>query len=47
MNKVVASADEAVKDVEDGATIMVSGFGLCGNPENLIAALHRRRASRT
>ncbi len=42
MNKVVASADEAVKDVQDGATIMVSGFGLCGNPENLIAALHRK-----
>ncbi len=42
MNKVVASADEAVRDVQDGATIMVSGFGLCGNPENLIAALHRR-----
>jgi len=42
VNKVVASADEAVKDVKDGATIMVSGFGLCGNPENLIAALHRK-----
>ena len=42
MNKVVASADEAVRDVQDGATIMVSGFGLCGNPENLIAALHRK-----
>jgi 3-oxoacid CoA-transferase subunit A len=42
VNKVVASADEAVKDVQDGATIMVSGFGLCGNPENLISALHRR-----
>ena len=42
MNKLVASADEAVKDVQDGATIMVSGFGLCGNPENLIAALHRK-----
>jgi 3-oxoacid CoA-transferase subunit A len=42
VNKVVASADEAVKDVQDGATIMVSGFGLCGNPENLISALHRK-----
>jgi 3-oxoacid CoA-transferase subunit A len=42
MNKLVESADAAVKDVQDGATIMVSGFGLCGNPENLIAALHRR-----
>jgi 3-oxoacid CoA-transferase subunit A len=42
MNKLVASADVAVADVKDGATIMVSGFGLCGNPENLIAALHRK-----
>jgi 3-oxoacid CoA-transferase subunit A len=42
MDKLVASADAAVADVEDGATIMVSGFGLCGNPENLIAALHRK-----
>lgn len=42
MNKVVASADEAVRDVQDGATLMVSGFGLCGNPEHLIAALHRK-----
>src|SRR5215469_9258876 len=39
MNKVVASADEAVRDVFDGATIMVGGFGLCGMPENLIRAL--------
>jgi len=42
VNKVVASADEAVADIPDGATVMVSGFGLCGNPENLIAALHRK-----
>ncbi len=42
MDKLVASADAAVADISDGATIMVSGFGLCGNPENLIAALHRR-----
>ena len=39
MNKVVASADEAIGDVFDGATIMVGGFGLCGIPENLIRAL--------
>jgi 3-oxoacid CoA-transferase subunit A len=39
MNKVVSNADEAVRDVFDGATIMVGGFGLCGNPENLIRAL--------
>ena len=42
MNKLVQSADAAVADIPDGATIMVSGFGLCGNPENLIAALYRK-----
>jgi 3-oxoacid CoA-transferase subunit A len=42
MNKVVANADEAVRDVFDGATIMVGGFGLCGIPENLIRALVRK-----
>jgi 3-oxoacid CoA-transferase subunit A len=42
MNKVVASADEAIKDVFDGATIMVGGFGLCGIPENVIRALVRK-----
>lgn len=39
MNKVVKDAREAIKDVFDGATLMVGGFGLCGIPENLIAAL--------
>ncbi len=39
MHKVVASADEAIQDVFEGATIMVGGFGLCGMPENLIRAL--------
>ena len=39
MNKVVRSAAEAVRDIPDGATVMVSGFGLCGIPENLILAL--------
>ncbi len=42
MNKVVATADEAVAVIPDGATIMMGGFGLCGIPEHLIAALHRR-----
>ncbi len=42
MNKVVASADEAIRDVFDGATIMIGGFGLCGMPENLIRALVRK-----
>ena len=42
MQKVLQSADEAAALVPDGASIMVGGFGLSGNPENLIAALHRR-----
>ena len=42
MNKVLATADEAVAVIPDGATIMVGGFGVCGIPEHLIAALHRR-----
>jgi 3-oxoacid CoA-transferase subunit A len=42
MNKVVANADETIRDVFDGATIMIGGFGLCGMPENLIRALVRR-----
>src|SRR5688572_4314182 len=42
MNKLVASPDEAVKDIRDGAVIMSGGFGLSGNPESLIAALHRK-----
>lgn len=42
MNKVVANADEAIRDIQDGATIAVGGFGLCGIPENLIKALRRK-----
>src|SRR6476620_12304015 len=42
INKVVPSADAAVADVPEGATLVVGGFGLCGIPENLIAALVRR-----
>ena len=42
MNKVVANADEAIRDMQDGAVIMSGGFGLCGNPENLIKAIHRK-----
>jgi 3-oxoacid CoA-transferase subunit A len=41
MKKVVANADEAVRDIPDGAIVMVGGFGLCGIPENLIRALVR------
>jgi 3-oxoacid CoA-transferase subunit A len=43
INKVVRSAAEAVQDIQDGATLVVGGFGLCGIPENLIDALVKRR----
>ncbi len=42
MNKVFANADEAIFDIQDGATVMFGGFGLCGIPENLIAAMVRK-----
>jgi len=42
MHKVVNSAEDAIRDIDDGATIMVGGFGLCGIPENLIRALVRK-----
>src|ERR1700685_3344882 len=42
MNKVVANAEEAIRDVGDGSVIMLGGFGLCGIPENLIRALARK-----
>ena len=42
MNKVVGSADEAIRDMQDGAAILSGGFGLCGNPENLIEAIHKK-----
>jgi 3-oxoacid CoA-transferase subunit A len=40
MDKVVRSAQDAVAKIPDGATVMVGGFGVCGNPENLLTALH-------
>jgi 3-oxoacid CoA-transferase subunit A len=42
MNKVVANADEAIRDIRDNAIIMLGGFGLCGIPENCIAALVKK-----
>jgi 3-oxoacid CoA-transferase subunit A len=39
MNKVVANAEEACKGIEDGMTLMLGGFGLCGIPENSITQL--------
>jgi 3-oxoacid CoA-transferase A subunit len=42
IDKVVTNADEAIRDVKDGMTLVVGGFGLCGIPENLIEALVRK-----
>ncbi|AEW01346.1 succinyl-CoA--3-ketoacid-CoA transferase [Niastella koreensis] len=42
MQKVVVNADAAIADIQDNATIMLGGFGLCGIPENCIAALVRK-----
>ena len=42
MDKRVANADAAIAKIQDGATILLGGFGLCGIPENLIAALRRK-----
>jgi 3-oxoacid CoA-transferase subunit A len=44
MDKRITSADAAIEKLSDGATILMGGFGLCGIPENLIAALHRKGA---
>lgn len=45
MNKVFSSAQEAIFDIPDGATLMLGGFGLCGIPENLITALQQKGIS--
>jgi 3-oxoacid CoA-transferase subunit A len=42
VNKVVSSAEEAIRDIQGGATVMIGGFGLCGIPENLIRALVKK-----
>lgn len=42
INKVVTDADEAIRDIADGMTLMLGGFGLCGIPENCINALVRK-----
>ena len=43
MSKVVSNAEEAIRDIMDGAVLMLGGFGLCGIPENCIAALVKKR----
>jgi len=43
LNKVVANADAAIADIQDGAVLLLGGFGLCGIPENCIAALQRKK----
>ena len=45
MNKVVGDASEAIHDIQDGAVIMLGGFGLCGIPENCIAALVKKKVT--
>mgnify|MGYP000391785558 FL=1 len=45
MNKVVADARTAISDVHDGAVLMLGGFGLCGIPENCIAALVEKQVT--
>lgn len=42
MNKTVANAEEAIRDIKDGSVLMLGGFGLCGIPENCIAALVKK-----
>lgn len=42
MNKVVSNADEAIKNISDGMTLLLGGFGLCGIPENCISALVKK-----
>jgi len=42
MNKIVAGADEAIRDIQSGATLMLGGFGLCGIPENCITAIVKK-----
>ncbi len=42
MNKLVRGADDAVADIANGAVLMIGGFGLSGNPENLLQALHKK-----
>jgi 3-oxoacid CoA-transferase subunit A len=42
MNKLVHTAEEALKDIIDGSVVMLGGFGLCGIPENCIAALVKK-----
>jgi len=42
MDKRIASADAAIEKIHDGATILMGGFGLCGIPENLIAAVRHK-----
>ena len=43
MNKVFKNADDAIKDIQDGAVIMIGGFGLCGIPENCLTPLVKKR----
>ena len=43
MNKIFKNADDAIADIKDGSVLMIGGFGLCGIPENSIAALVKKK----
>ncbi len=45
MNKICTGAEEAIRDIPDGAVLMLGGFGLCGIPENCISALVKKRVT--
>ena len=42
MNKIYNSFQDVIFDIQSGSSIMVGGFGLCGNPENLISAIYKK-----
>ena len=41
--KIFSSTEEAVEDITSGSTLLISGFGLCGVPENLLRAIHNKK----
>ena len=45
MNKVIDHVEQTIQQLQDGATILVGGFGLCGIPETLIAAVKEKGTS--
>lgn len=43
LSKVFPSSDSAVSDMANGSTILIGGFGVCGVPENLLRAVHKKQ----